>query len=203
MAFSIPPTLSFFYTRNLKIFSTFSFVFHYIIIFFIFIMTKNNNGLVGWTKYGNFVRKKRHVFCGSAHNNNHTLEIEDQIKLFIRFLLRKAIKYQDIVGYMKYSIYCLFPIYYWLVNPVIFYSISPFDARGVRILFVNCSRKLIFLARSRRCCALRLSIMVETEASDSSSSQRMLIPSFWARWTPEGKSFWARARCSCVGEAGF
>ena len=82
-----------------------------IIIFFIFIMTKNNNGLVGWTKYGNFVRKKRHVFCGSAHNNNHTLEIEDQIKLFIRFLLRKAIKYQDIVGYMKYSTYyCLFPI---------------------------------------------------------------------------------------------
>src|SRR6056300_1068711 len=111
--------------------------------------------------------KKRHVFCGSAHNNNHTLEIENQIKLFIRFLLRKAIKYQDIVGYMKYSIYCLFPIYYWLVNPVIFYSISPFDGRGVRILFVNCSRKLIFLARSRRCCALRLSIMVETEASDS------------------------------------
>src|SRR6056300_24955 len=33
------------------------------------------------------------------------------------FITKGAIKYQDIVGYMKYSIYCLFPRYYWLVNP--------------------------------------------------------------------------------------
>ena len=65
-----------------------------------------------------FEKKRHDVFSGSAHIN-HTSEIETSNKtVIIRFLLRKAIKYQDIVGYMKYSMYCLFPIYYWLVNPI-------------------------------------------------------------------------------------